>query len=223
MTSAEIQQKVKGNPAAVLEAMTAYMRANRRMMTFQPSKLDIARTILAAQEPKPRTIVELGCYVGYSAVAWGAMLRDFHAGDASTDIKIYTCELDPKFVAIARQHIELAGLSDVVEVVEGESGESIRRLHAEGKLAAIDMLFLDHWEKHYLPDTQLCEELHLFHNGSIILADNTDMPGAPEYLAYIRAGGSGKPESLKYETKTYMAPESERGPVSHNSFTHNES
>ena len=211
-----LQDSIKGDPKAVLEALEGHIDANVFMMTFKPSKIEIARKILAAQEPKPRVIVELGGYVGASAIAWAAMLRDFHSGSDTNSLsgcKVYSCELDPAFAEITRQHVELAGLSDLVEVVEGESAASLRRLKAEGKLNTIDMLFLDHWEKYYVSDTQLCEELGLFRKGSIIIADNVDIPGAPAYLEYIKAGGSGKPGSVKYETETYMAPESEPGPV----------
>ena len=45
------------------------------------------------------------------------MLRGFHAsGDAPAHIKLCTWELGSLFAAIATQHVELAGLGDVVEV-----------------------------------------------------------------------------------------------------------
>ena len=53
------------------------------------------------------------------------------------------------------------------------------------------MLFIDHWEKFYLPDRRLCEELGLLKKGSVIVADNVDRSGAPEYRKYIESGGEG--------------------------------
>ncbi|KAH1497431.1 hypothetical protein KXV92_005218 [Aspergillus fumigatus] len=38
------------------------------------------------------------------------------------------------------------------------------------------MAFLDHWKKFYLPDSQLYEAVKLLHKGSLISADNIDMP-----------------------------------------------
>ncbi|GAA5232550.1 hypothetical protein GCM10025794_32220 [Massilia kyonggiensis] len=35
---------------------------------------------------------------------------------------------------------------------------------------------LDHWKKFYLPDSQLYEAVKLLHKGSLISADNIDMP-----------------------------------------------
>ena len=75
--------------------------------------------------------------------------------------------------------------------MQGESGESLRKLKSEKCIEHIDVLFLDHWEKFYVPDLRLCEELGLLKKGSVIVADNTDMPGAPDYLKYVEGGGEG--------------------------------
>jgi catechol O-methyltransferase len=182
------------------------------MMTFNAHKIKLSKTILDAISPKPKILVELGCYIGCSALAWGSLLKDY----GTTDAKVYTCELEPKFAKIARDFIDLAGLSEIVEVVEGKSTDSIRRLADEGKVAkgGLDVLFLDHWEAFYQPDLMLCEDLALFRKGSMILADNTDMPGAPDYLEYVRKGGRGGEGGIKLETKTYMADSGGNKPVS---------
>ena len=176
----------------------------------------MSRKILQQLNPKPRTIVELGTYVGNSAVAWGAMLQDLHEEDpvALKDCKVFCCELDPTFVKITRDFVDLAGLSDIVEVLEGEAADSLRKLKQEGRLAKTDMLFIDHWKKFYLPDLQVCEGLGFLQAGSIVIADNTDMPGAPDYLEYVQKGGSGKEGSVKYESKTYETTTQKRVPVS---------
>jgi predicted O-methyltransferase YrrM len=126
---------------------------------------------------------------------------------------VYSCELDAGLAKIARDFVELAGLSDVVEVVEGKSTDSIKMLKEEHKIDHIDVLFLDHWESYYLPDLQLCEDLGLLRKGSIVLADNTDMPGAPDYVKYVKAGGRGNEGGMKLESKTYQAGGAARGPV----------
>jgi len=59
----------------------------------------------------------------------------------------------------------------------------------------------DHWEDSYLPDLQLCEELSLFHKGSVVIADNVDFPGAPAYAAYVKAGGQ-EGAKVKYTTES---------------------
>lgn len=179
-------------------------------MIYHSAKITTSKKFLAAVEPKPKVFVEFGTFVGTSAIAWAAMLRDFHGPDAK-DIKVFTFEFDPKVAEVARDLIKIAGVDDVVEVFVGPGSESLKKLHAEGRVKAggVDAVFIDHWEKYYLPDLKLCEELKLFHKGSVVMADNTDMPGAPDYLAYVRKGGEG---SVKYETQS-IASESTRGPV----------
>ena len=180
---------------------------------------------------KPKVLVEMGVYVGvsrsqkmmhpdadrqqqYSAVAWGAMLKEINAG-SEQDCKVYACELDPVFARIARDFVDLAGLEDIVKVVVGPAAESVERLKDEGSLSSLDVLFLDHWQDAYLPDLKTCERLGIFRTGSIVIADNTDWPGAPDYLSYVRAGGSGAIGSIKYRTRTYETDaEALRKPVS---------
>jgi catechol O-methyltransferase len=176
------------------------------MMTFKPAKLEASRRVLEKLPSPPKVLFELGTYVGNSAVAWGAMLKELNGG--KTDgVKVYCMELDPDCAKIATDLVKLAGVDDVVEVVLGQSGDTIKKLKESGAVDKIDVLFLDHWEKFYLPDLQLCEDLGLFNVGSVVLADNTDMPGAPEYLKYVRAGGRGTEGSVKFKTESLKTAE----------------
>ena len=159
----------------------------------------------------PKVLVELGAYVGSSAVAWGQILRDLDQGQAAC--RVFTVELEPAFASISRDLISLAGLSDVVTVLQGQSGDILRTLKAEHGVDKIDVLFIDHWEKFYLPDLQLVEELGLFRKGSLVLADNTDNPGTPAYLAYVKKGGSGE-GGVRYESVSHKTVAREGVPVS---------
>ena len=151
-------------------------------------------------DPKPKVIVELGSYVGYTAVALGGMLKDLHPQEvAMKSEKLYSMELDPRWGAITSSFVELAGLKGIVDVVIGPAESSLRRLVAEGilKKGTVDVLLLDHWEKEYVSALKVCEELGLLRKGSIIFADNVITPGAPDYLEYVRGANTG----LKYESK----------------------
>lgn len=183
------------------------------LMIFRRGKLDIVHEALVAMPEPPRVILEFGSYVGVSALGWGAILEGIHGVDAGAGAgadmkgccKVYTFEKDPEFVKMAREVIELAGLSDIVTVIEGTAAEALRGLVAEGKVqrGSVDIVFLDHWEKYYLPDLRVCEELRVLRMGSLVVADNTDKPGAPRYLEYVRAGG--EEGGVRYETKTYQS------------------
>ncbi|PSR83004.1 S-adenosyl-L-methionine-dependent methyltransferase [Coniella lustricola] len=219
--SAEVQQQLRehivsqpadkfaGKPWQLVQEIEQFANEKRLPMIFRSAKISTSKTFLETVEPKPKTVVEFGTFVGTSAVAWAAILQEFHGADAK-DIKVYTFEFDEKVAAVAKDIIKAAGLDHIVEVFVGPGSESLKKLVAEGRLqpGQVDVVFIDHWEKFYLPDLKLVEELKLFHVGSVALADNTDMPGAPDYLAHVQKGGEGP---VKYESRS-LKSQSSHGP-----------
>lgn len=210
--AAQPADKFLGKPWDMVQEIEAYANERRLPMIFRSAKITTSKGELAAMEPKPKVVVEFGTFVGTSAIAWAAMLQEFHGADAK-DIRVFTFEFDPAVAEVARSLVRAAGLQDVVEVLVGPGAESLKKLHAEGRVGPgqVDVVFIDHWEQHYLPDLKLCEELKLFHVGSLALADNTDFPGAPDYLAHVQKGGEGP---VKYESRS-LKSESSHGPVSY--------
>ncbi len=212
------KEQVQGKPWAVLDAIDEFARTQGLPLIFRQNKLKISREVLDGMQPKPKVVVEFGTYVGNSAIGWGAMLREYHGGGgggggSSSGPHVYAFELDPKQAQVARDLVEVAGLADVVTVLDGAGSDSLRRLHAEGKVAAgqVDVVFLDHWKDVYLPDLRLVEEFDLLRQGSVVLADNTDFPGAPDYVEYVQKGGSGESGAPRYETESLEAPGQDRG------------
>lgn len=144
---------------------------------------------------KPKVMVELGAYIGYSAVLFGDAAR--RAGGK----EYYSLERDAGFAAVALSLVDLAGLRDFVRVVVGPSAESIGRLHAEDTLNHIDLMFLDHYKPAYVTDLKLCEELRLVGPGTVLAADNVIKPGNPPYLEYVRS-------TVQEKQKKYEWPDS---------------
>lgn len=142
-------------------------------------------------EQKPQTMVELGGYCGYSAILFGDALR--RAGGK----QYLSLELNPEFAAVATMFLDLAGLRDVVKIVVGPCGESLRKLHRNGELRGIDLLFLDHWKPDYVTDLKICEELGLISPGGVLAADNVIDPGNPPYLEYVRSSVAEKKNSAE--------------------------
>ncbi len=70
-------------------------------------------------------------------------------------------------------------------------------------------MFFDHWKDAYLPDLKLVEQLGLLRSGTVLLADNTDFPGAPDYVEYVKGGGDG---AYRYTTESLEAAGEGRGP-----------
>lgn len=113
----------------------------------------------------------------------------------------FTLERNPEFAAVIGSLVELAGLSDIIKVVVGPSDTSIRRLHSEGRLKQVDMLFLDHYKPAYTPDLKLCEQLGLVREGSVFAADNVIKPGNPPYLEYVRSSVEEKLDRIGKTTE----------------------
>ena len=209
-------EEMRGNPAGVLAAIDEYGRTQKYLMNVGEYK---SRTVVELiGEVKPQVMVELGGYVGYSALAFGAAVR------AAGGRRYFSLERNPEFAAVAALLVDLAGLADVVRVVVGASADSLRRLHRTGALARIDLLFLDHYKPAYTADLKLCEELRLVGPGSVYAADNgrttprrrmapssaarawlftnhrpVVKPGNPPYLKYVRSTVEEKRNNVSEE------------------------
>ncbi|KAL4757718.1 uncharacterized protein BDW70DRAFT_171087 [Aspergillus foveolatus] len=183
---------IRGSPDRVLDAIDEYARTRKYLMNVGEDKGRIVCDLIA--EVKPKTMVELGGYIGYSSILFGAAVR------AAGGSRYYSLEMNPEFAAVIMALVDLAGLSDVVKVIIGPSDVSIARLYESGALTHIDLLFLDHYKPAYTTDLKLCEELKLVTPGSILAADNVIKPGNPPYLEYVRRSVGEKRRRLGEST-----------------------
>lgn len=178
---------IRGSPTRILEVIDEFGR-EKFLMNVGYDKGKIVTDLI--EKVKPQVMIELGGYVGYSALLYGDALRK--AGGKN----YYSLERNPEFAAVIMSFVDLAGLSDIVKVFVGVSGDSIKRLSADG-LKHIDLLFLDHFKPAYLTDLKLCEELGLIKQGSFLAADNVVLPGNPPYLDYVRSSVQQKRSAEK--------------------------
>ncbi|KAL8995398.1 MAG: hypothetical protein Q9188_006823 [Gyalolechia gomerana] len=185
--------EIRGSPTNVLKAIDEYGRTKKYLMNVGDDKGRIVVDLIA--EVKPQIMVELGGYIGYSALLFGDAVRK--AGGK----RYFSLERNPEFAAVIMSLVDLAGLSDIVKVVVGSSAESIKRLHTEG-LHHIDLMFLDHWKPAYVTDLKLCEHLHLISPGTVWAADNVIKPGNPPYLEYVRSSVDQKRQSSNSDQMT---------------------
>ncbi|BBY08637.1 methyltransferase [Mycobacterium noviomagense] len=136
----------------------------------------------AVRRAAPKLALELGTYCGYGA------LRIARAAPAA---KVYSVELAEANAVNARQIWAHAGVGDRVTCVVGTIGDGGRTMdtlaNEHGFTAgAIDFVFLDHDKDAYLPDLQSILDRGWLHEGSIVVADNVKVPGAPKYRSYMR-------------------------------------
>jgi catechol O-methyltransferase len=136
----------------------------------------------AVRRADPRVALELGTYCGYSA------LRIARSAPAA---KVFSVELAAANAEIARRIWAHAGVGDRVTCVVGtigDGGTTLDALAAEHRFAegSVDFMFVDHDKKAYLDDLLSIMERGWLHRGSIVVADNVKVPGAPKYRAYMR-------------------------------------
>ena len=169
--------EMKGSPEAVLAAIDEFGCTKDFLMNVGREKGSTVTDLIARQ--KPTTLLEIGCYVGFSAILFGNELRKAGGG------KYFSLELNPTFVHVSGELTVLAGLDQTVEIIQGPCRESLRKLHQQGA-APFDMIFIDHAKVLYLNELKLCEELGLVAPGTTVIGDDIIQSNNVEYSAYVR-------------------------------------
>ncbi len=117
--------------------------------------LEVVDKILT--EIKPKRILEIGTAVGYSAICFSEYLE--------SDGKIDTIERDKERIIEAKTNIEKMGLSDKINIYEGDAVEILPTLNEK-----YDVVFIDAAKGKY--PFFLKEALRMIKPSGIILADN---------------------------------------------------
>jgi predicted O-methyltransferase YrrM len=119
-------------------------------------------------------IVEFGCSLGIAAIYIAAGLADNHLGH------LITTEIHPEKARAAKENIDEAGLSHLVDV---RVGDALQTLDRQDEL--IDMLVLDGWNELYLPMLDLLTPR--LRSGSLVVADlSADDPDLLPYIERVR-------------------------------------
>jgi catechol O-methyltransferase len=151
----------------------------------------------AVKRARPKLLLELGTYCGYSALRTvRVMPKDAH---------LVSIEFNADNASIARRILEHAGVADRVTIVHGtlgDGGATIAALESRHGFARekLDFVFVDHDKEAYLPDLERILKEGWLHHGSIVVADNVKLPGAPEYHAFMKAK-----EGTLFRTKEHAA------------------
>ncbi|HXS67334.1 MAG TPA: O-methyltransferase [Candidatus Polarisedimenticolia bacterium] len=113
-----------------------------------------------------RRILEIGTLGGYSTICLARALP--------ADGKLISLELEEKHARVARENIEVAGLTERVEIRVGPALESLTRLQAE-KAGPFDFVFIDADKPNTGPYFERAMEM--CRSGSVIIADNVVRKG----------------------------------------------
>ncbi|KAI1075120.1 putative SAM-dependent O-methyltransferase [Whalleya microplaca] len=124
------------------------------------SRLQGAWMIFTARDRKPKRVLEIGCYTGYSALAW-------YEGTKETQAEIITLELSPKMTAASRQAFKKHGVEDRVKLIEGPADQTLQTLEGE-----FDLIFVDANKDGYAAYVQTILDRKLLSSRGVILCDN---------------------------------------------------
>jgi len=151
----------------------------------------------AVRRVRPRRLLELGTYCGYSALRMARVMEP--------DARLCSIEFSPANAEIARRIWRHAGVDDRLTVVVGslgDGGQTIERLEREHAFApgALDFVFVDHDKAAYLPDLERIVDRRWLHAGSVVVADNVKIPGAPKYRAHMQAEEGRSWRTVEHDT-----------------------
>lgn len=109
-----------------------------------------------------RRIVEFGTSFGFSTIYLAAAVRDNGGG------VVVTTEVEANKVVAARKNLTEAGLSQFVDILEGDAKETLRDI-----ASPIDMVLLDGWKDLYIPIVEMLTPK--LRHGSVVFADNINI------------------------------------------------
>ena len=194
------ENAIRNNPDSVLKAMDNFAKNRRFLMNIG----DIKGSLLTNQLKKigsDLTILELGCFCGYSAILMAKNLTKFG--------KVVSIEVNKTYARNALEIIKYSGLKDKIILIEGSSEKIIGTLRYR-----FDFVLLDHWKNLYKRDLIAIEKRGLLKNGSIIFADNVgklisalagERGFSNDYLDYVRNNNNYKNINIKTYLEYSMA------------------
>jgi len=163
----------------LMHSKTEYLKLYEMLKDlWLPVSRDTGKLLyMLARNTKAKAIVEFGTSFGLSTLHLAAALRDNGGG------VLIGSEFELSKVEMARHHFVEGGVSDLVEIRQGDALVTL----ATDLPETVDLLLLDGAKALYGDVLGLVEK-HL-KPGALVVADNTDY--CPEYLAYVRAPQNG--------------------------------
>lgn len=116
-----------------------------------------------------KQVVEFGTSTGYSGM-WFALALQKTGG------KLVTFEMDKERATQARKHFEQAGVSGLVQLIEGDAHQNLSQVKG-----LVDVVFIDAEKEGYV--SYLKSMLPLVRPGGLILGHNINM--VPDYVTAI--------------------------------------
>lgn len=187
------------DPQSVLNTIDSFVsETGTFLMNVGPEKGKLlAETI---KDHKPLNTLELGSFLGYSAIIIAMFLPE--AGS------LVSVDHDKDSVAASKEIVKYAGLENKVHFINSTSDEAINALKE-----SFDFIFIDHEKNRYYSDLLLMENLNLINKGGIVFADNVGIfeDKMKDYFAHVRDSGAYTSKNigahLEYRDNVYDAVE----------------
>ena len=187
------------DPQSVLNTIDSFVsETGTFLMNVGPEKGKLlAETI---KDHKPLNTLELGSFLGYSAIIIAMFLPE--AGS------LVSVDHDKDSVAASKEIVKYAGLENKVNFINSTSDEAINALKE-----SFDFIFIDHEKNRYYSDLLLMENLNLINKGGIVFADNVGIfeDKMKDYFSHVRDSGTYTSKNigahLEYRDNVYDAVE----------------
>ena len=187
------------DPQSVLNTIDSFVsETGTFLMNVGPEKGKLlAETI---KDHKPLNTLELGSFLGYSAIIIAMFLPE--AGS------LVSVDHDKDSVAASKEIVKYAGLENKVHFINSTSDEAINALKK-----SFDFIFIDHEKNRYYSDLLLIENLNLINKGGIVFADNVGIfeDKMKDYFSHVRDSGAYTSKNigahLEYRDNVYDAVE----------------
>ena len=187
------------DPQSVLNTIDSFVsETGTFLMNVGPEKGKLlAETI---KDHKPLNTLELGSFLGYSAIIIAMFLPE--AGS------LVSVDHDKDSVAASKEIVKYAGLENKVHFINSTSDEAINALKK-----SFDFIFIDHEKNRYYSDLLLMENLNLINKGGIVFADNVGIfeDKMKDYFSHVRDSGAYTSKNvgahLEYRDNVYDAVE----------------
>jgi predicted O-methyltransferase YrrM len=174
----DAQRTAEVQPPSPKEAR-AFLRD--KLVALDPDKAEFCYQLCRASNA--RRIVEIGTSFGVSTLYLAAAIRDNVRAGGGNGVVIGT-EYEPGKAAAARAHFEQAGLSQFIDLREGDLRQTLKEIDGP-----VDFMLMDIWITMARPALELVTP-HL-RPGAIVIADNTGQYRAEyaDYFAFLEAQG----------------------------------
>lgn len=176
---------LQGSPQSLLSCIEGFVKdGHRRWLKIAGGPK--ASVIDAATNTRPLSSheigIEMGCFVGYTAIRLGWRLGSQGLWGASLRTGALSTELEAVHVCIGRHHIDGARLSCATEVWPGHIPWATPRYIEQFGSYSAGFIFMDHKGTRFHDDLGDCSALRLLPPRSRLLCDNVLKPGAPSHL-----------------------------------------